>query len=63
MTPPSIMEYERGSVVEVTETGHVGTIVDIFLGPITGEYVYVIDGLGYHAIQLRPVPQSLRVKP
>lgn len=46
----------------------IGIITDLFRAPISGEFVYVIDGEGFYERELTadfhaPEPQSLRVAP
>jgi hypothetical protein len=38
-----------------------GTVTDVFQGPVSGVWLYVVDGTGYTENELRPVPESRKV--
>lgn len=62
-TRESAPEYDPHCHAEVIATGAVGRIVGMYRGPVSGQWLYVIDGDHYYGDQLRPAPASLRVKP
>lgn len=47
--------YKVGDLVEFLRCGewHAGTVEDVFVGPVTGELVYVNDRDGFYSNEVR----------
>lgn len=55
--------FQVGDYAEIIGTNEMHRVYGVFVGPVSGQWLYCIDGQHLYADELRPVPQSLRVQP
>lgn len=55
--------FRPGDYAEIRATNELHRVYGAFRGPVSGQWIYCIDGQHLYADELRPVPTSLRVTP